>query len=276
MTGWSHPVASFWAGGDLSFIEQMVIRSYLDQGAEFTLYLGNPVSGIPDGVDVRDAAEIMAKPADIGDQPDRKALATWSDLFRVHLLIQRRVFWVDLDAYCVRPFDLPQGYAFGDNTHGGALSGVIALPQDAPALLWMGEFLAREEYELPWLDSELLAKKRKQGKLRLANLAWGDIGPRLLTHALNQSGEIAHLLPAHIFYPVSTTSLPRIWRPAISEDLIIRPETLSVHIFGYTKRFLTTYHAGLPPEDSWLARTAARHGIDPGAAPAWAEPLQQK
>ena len=103
MSRWSHPVASFWAGEDLSFVEQMVIRSYLEQGCDFTLYLGHPVGGIPQGTPVRDAAEIMPRPDFAGDAPGRKQLAVWSDLFRIRLLRQRPVIWADLDAYCLRP-----------------------------------------------------------------------------------------------------------------------------------------------------------------------------
>lgn len=74
MSRWSHPVASFWAGEDLSFVEQMVIRSYLEQGCDFTLYLGHPVGGIPQGTPVRDAAEIMPRPDFAGDAP---AASNW-------------------------------------------------------------------------------------------------------------------------------------------------------------------------------------------------------
>ena len=69
-------------------------------------------------------------------------------------------------------------------------------------------------------------------------------------------------------------SLRRLWTPGMPDSDIVRsPDTLSVHIFGYTKRFLTTHHGSLPPPGSWLARRARAHGIDPAAAPALAEPL---
>ncbi|WP_347138078.1 hypothetical protein [Paracoccus sp. SSK6] len=273
MTSWPLPVASFWAGEDLSFVEQMVIRSYLDQGADFTLYLGHPVGGIPEGVRIEDAATILPTPGFASDGPGRKQLAVWSDLFRVALLRQRRMIWVDMDAYCVAPFALRDGYALGLNNEGTVLSGVMAMPSESPALSFMANVLSRDRIEPPWADEAWLARKRKQDRLGPQDLPWGDTGPRLLGHALRESGEIAHAAPPQVFYPLFRASLPLLWRPGVPDAMIQHPDTRSVHIFGYTKRYLWTHHRGLPPAGTWLARAAARHGIDPAQAPAKGEPL---
>lgn len=272
MSRWSHPVAGFWAGEDLSFVEQMVIRSYLDQGCDFTLYLGHPVGGIPKGTPTRDASGILPRPDFLSPEPTRKQLAVWSDLFRLSLLQQQRVIWADLDAYCVRPYDLPSGYAFGANGTGGILSGVLALPQDSAALRWMGDFVAQPEIAPPWSDPAWIERRRSAGTLGPADLPWGDTGPRMLAHALHQTGEDRFALPPPVFYPLLPKTLSRLWKPGATDDFI-RPETLSVHLFGFTKRVMATHWNGLPPPGSWLARTAARHGIDPADAPATGLPL---
>ena len=273
MTNWSLPVASFWAGEDLSFIEQMVIRSYLDQGCDLTLYLGHPVSGIPEGVRTAPASDILPMPDFLTDPPSRKQLAVWSDLFRVALLSRQQVIWVDLDAYCVRPFQTPNGYAFGLSGEGGVLSGVLALPPDSPALHWLATFLAQDQIVPPWADPDWAARKAKRGALGPADLPWGDTGPRPLSHALKLSGEFTHASAPEVYYPLFRQSLTRIWTPDIPDDQIVRPNTASVHIFGFTKRFLWTHCQGLPPTGSWLDRAARRHGIDPAAAPAKGELL---
>ncbi|AUH65331.1 hypothetical protein [Paracoccus zhejiangensis] len=272
MSHWSHPVAGFWAGEDLSFVEQMVIRSYLEQGCDFTLYLGHSVGGIPEGTPVREATEILPRPGFLSPEPTRKQLAVWSDLFRIRLLQSQQVIWADLDAYCVRPYDLPSDHGFGHNGTGGILSGVLALPQDSAALRWMSDFLDQDEIAPPWSDPAWVERRRKQGTLGVADLPWGDTGPRMLAHALRISGEDRFALPPEVFYPLLPNTLQRLWRPGGS-DAFIRPETLSVHIFGYTKRVLATHWQGLPPPGSWLARMAERHGIDPRAAPATGLPL---
>ncbi|RCW85064.1 hypothetical protein [Paracoccus lutimaris] len=275
MSRWSHPVASFWAGEDLSFVEQMVIRSYLDQGCDFTLYLGHPVGGIPDGTPVRDAAEIMPRPAFAGEAPTRKQLAVWSDLFRIRLLTRRRVIWADLDAYCLRPYDFPGGYVFGTSVSDNILSGILALPQDSPALRWMAEFLAHDRLEPPWASPVWIERRGQMGMLGPADLSWGDTGPKLLTHALRQSGEDRHAQPQAVFYPLMQHALGRLWTPWLADEVAPSPETLSVHIFGFTKRVLAGHWHGQPPPGSWLARMAERHGIDPTTAPATGLPLPE-
>ncbi len=276
MSGWSLPVASFWAGEPLSFIEQMVIRSYLDQGCDFTLYLAHPVQGLPPDLPVADASEILPVPDFLSDPPTRKQLAVWSDLFRVALLRKRQVIWVDMDAYCLRPYDLTDGYGFGLNGEGGVLSGVLALPPGSPALERMAQFLAATELVPPWATPDWIARRRRQGKLTAATLPWGDTGPRLLTHALKETGEFKRALPRSVFYPLFRQSLGALWTPDSLCSPIGDRDTLSVHLFGFTKRVLWTHFKGLPPAGSWLERTARRHRIDPTAAPARAELLPQR
>lgn len=271
--GWPLPVASFWAGGPLSFIEQMVIRSYVEQGCDFTLYLGHPVEGVPEGVRTADATGILPAPAFLSDPPTRKQLAVWSDLFRVALLRRQRVIWVDLDAYCLRPYVLQDGFAVGLNGEGGVLSGVLALPPECGTLNRMAAFLDAEECAPPWADADWIRRRRKQGRLGPADLPWGDTGPRLLTHALQATDEFRHAQPRSVYYPLFRNSLRLLWTPGVPDKMIWRDDTRSVHIFGFTKRVLWTYWNGLPPPGTWLARAAARHGVDPAAAPARGEKL---
>lgn len=274
MTRWSHPVASFWAGGDLSFIEQMVLASYLEQGCDLTLYVAGEVGGIPAGVAVRDASEILPKPGFVSGPPTRHELAVWSDLFRVALLRRREVVWVDMDAYCLAPYASSTGYLFGLNDGTGVLSGVVALPVGSAPLRWLEAFLFQAELVPPWRGAKWIAPRREAGRLAPAALPWGDTGPRALTHALELTGTKHHAAAQEVFYPLFRDSLRRLWTPGMADSDIVRsPDTLSVHIFGYTKRFLTTHHGSLPPPGSWLARRARAHGIDPAAAPALAEPL---
>ena len=273
MSVWPLPVATFWAGEPISFVEQMVIRSYLDQGCDFTIYLTDAVEGLPEGVKVADASEILPRPDFVSDRPTHTQLAVWSDLFRVALLRQRQVIWVDADAYCVRPYELVDGYGFGLNETGGVLSGVLALPPQSATLIWMETFLNAKELATPWASQEWIDKRRKKGRLGPFDLPWGDTGPRLLTHALKQSGELDRAQPQSVYYPLFRQTLARLWTPGVPDQMILTNDTRSVHIFGFTKRLMATHWQGLPPPGSWLARTAEKHGIDPAAARATGEPL---
>ncbi len=272
MTGWHRPVASFWSGGDLSFVEQAVILSYHEHDADFTLFVDGPVDGIPAGTRVRPASDLMARPRWLPDVPDRKALAVWSDYLRLRLIAQG-FLWVDMDAYCVRPFGVAGPHVFGENGEGQILSGVLALPPDSPALVQMTAMLDAPAVIPPGRPQLWVNRRRAAGRLGPLDLPWGETGPRSLTRFLQQSGESRCAQPAPVFYPVFRTTLPRLWMRGVPDDAIVAPETLSVHLFGFTKRVMATHHGGLPPAGSWLDRMARRHGLDPRDAPARAEAL---
>lgn len=44
-------IASFWYGSDLSWLEAVCIKSYLDRGHQFVLYTAGTLTGIPEGTD---------------------------------------------------------------------------------------------------------------------------------------------------------------------------------------------------------------------------------
>lgn len=277
MTGWSHPVATFWAGPPLCFLEQMVLASYVAQGARITVYSPHPLRGLPPGVQAADSATIMPMPDFVGPAPTRKQLAVWSDLFRIELLARMPVIWVDADAYCLAPYDFPAGYGFGANEQGTVLTGVLAIPPEAQALAMMRQALRDRPMMPPWVPAPWLNKQRRRGNpLGPADLRWGDTGPAMVTHALRETGVISHATARSVFYPLVANELARLWTPGLRDDRIALPGSLSVHLFGFTRRWLATHSGGLPPPGSWLDRAAARHGIDPTLAPADGELLTPK
>ena len=51
-------IASLWIGGDLSWLEQLCLKSFADAGHQITLYSYAPISNLPEGVLAGDANEI--------------------------------------------------------------------------------------------------------------------------------------------------------------------------------------------------------------------------
>lgn len=43
-------IASLWIGGDLSWLEQLCLKSFADAGHQITLYSYAPISNLPEGV----------------------------------------------------------------------------------------------------------------------------------------------------------------------------------------------------------------------------------
>ena len=78
------PINCFWKGGALSPMEIVSIRSWLHHGHSVNLWTYEFVEGVPTGVTLQDANEIMP-------WSDRyKCIANFSDEFRCRLLSRRR------------------------------------------------------------------------------------------------------------------------------------------------------------------------------------------
>lgn len=89
----------------------------------------------------------------------------------------------------------------------------------------------------------------------------------MVDHYLAQSGEKRFGVGKNVLYPGPRPFRRALLKPDIPDYVYERPETVSVHIFGKTKRFILDEHDGLPPKDCYLDRLCRRHGIDPAEFP---------
>ena len=97
---------SLWVGDQLGILEQLCIRSALAAGHPFHLYSYEPskLRGVPDGVEVRDAAEVMPRERMIA-YAECNSYALGANFWRYELLGLGLGYWVDLDVLMLRPFD---------------------------------------------------------------------------------------------------------------------------------------------------------------------------
>lgn len=264
-------IASFWYGSDLSWLEAVCIKSYLDNGHRFVLYCAEGLLGVPKGAEVRPASEIFwPPPFDISDN-DRLRVAVFSDIFRLLLIQQTGFVWVDLDAYCVRQFDFNTSFIFAQSKRATYPNGVLGLPTDSDALENMLKFLMMKNPTQPWRGRKLKEKNKlraERGEVwGIETLAWGCSGPKALEFFLKQSGEASHALPSYTFYPLSPEELFKLHSPGFDIGLIELNGVYSVHIYGHQKKIIANSFNGLPVPKSYLDLLCRRHCIDPREAP---------
>jgi len=108
-------IQSLWIGQGITNNERLCMRSFLHHGHSFHLYVYEPITGIPAGVEIRDANEII--PAEKVFRDLRGTYASFADWFRLKLLYQRGGWWVDTDVVCLQPFDETDDYCFSSETH---------------------------------------------------------------------------------------------------------------------------------------------------------------
>ena len=97
-----HVFSTFWAG-KISLREYVCINSFLDKSHDFCVYSYEELKGLPAGVELKDAAEIVSKEEFLlykENLPNRWDL--FSDKFRYTLLYKKGGWWVDTDIICLK------------------------------------------------------------------------------------------------------------------------------------------------------------------------------
>lgn len=108
----AHPeykIGALWIEGRLSFLEQLCLKSFVDAGHHTILYHYGPLQGVPDGIELRDANDILNM-ENFLTHGRTGSPALHSDIFRYKMLEKEdRMIWADTDAYCVKAFEPQMG-----------------------------------------------------------------------------------------------------------------------------------------------------------------------
>lgn len=101
-------INSLWIG-ELSDLEIASIKSWLNNGFTYHLYTYDNIENIPEGVEIKDANEIIP----VNEFTNYKNFITpFSDLFRYKLLYLKGGCWVDCDLYSLRHFKINNKFHF--------------------------------------------------------------------------------------------------------------------------------------------------------------------
>jgi hypothetical protein len=118
----STDIAQFlWVEGSLSTLEQLCLSSFLMNGYEVHLYTYKPVSGIPNGVQVLPAQDILHEKYVLlnrGVSGKINSYTAISDLFRLELLFQLGGWWFDMDMICLRHLESPSEFRVASTWEG--------------------------------------------------------------------------------------------------------------------------------------------------------------
>lgn len=271
-------IASLWIGSRLTYLERIVIVSFLEKGHPFTLYTLENLDGVPEGVEIRDAREISKPTFEMDPKRIRFTGGVYSDVFRLDLMTQKECIWVDLDAYCVQPFNFDNPFVFGSTRKRRAApaNGVLRLPPSSKTLQMLRAFV-HDPNPIPWWwpdrrKADLINKRERGERHGIEEFDWSLSGPTILRRALEITGEVKHIQHKNIFYPVTHITSERLLDPEANRDHIETPMTVSVHFYGITKLRLIARHGGLPPKGSYLADLCTRHSENPED---WPIPLEQ-
>lgn len=270
MADWQ--IGMLWIGGDLSFLEQLCIKSFLDAGHHVRLYSYDPIGNAPEGVEHADAAVILPR-ADVLRHERTSSPALHSDLFRYHMLARgERLIWADTDAYCLRSFETGTGHFHAWESDTGVNGGVLGLPADSRTLAALIDFTSDPFAIPPWYGDdyrqELEARRDAGDPVHVGEMPWGVWGPHALTHFLKETGEIRHSMPRPVLYPFAYEERRLMLRPGLDPAPWLTDEVRSIHFYGRRMRArIVQAFDGVPKPRSLIGQLLRKHGIDPLAAP---------
>ena len=181
-------IQSLWVRGRLSTLERLSIRSFLSHGHPYRLYTYGDVEGVPEGVEVCDAASILDPSRIFVYQTEgvgKGSLSGFSNLFRYTLLAERGGWWADTDIVCLKPFEFDQPTVISASDEGK----------------W-GEAANNCVMKAPPGDSVLTYCRDAFDRFDTATLEMAKSGPNLVQEAIREVGSDG-LVPADVFCPVS-------------------------------------------------------------------------
>ena len=271
------PIGALWIGGSLTWLEQLCLKSFVDQGHPTILYTYDKVIGVPEGVEIRDGNEILLTDRFV-THARNGSVALFSDLFRFHLIAKvPDIIYVDTDVYSVRPIPGGESHVFGyeyyneERKRGQVNGAILRMPQDSPALNALLEFTS-DEYPIPeWLPPRRLNPIKERAAagdpMHVSEMPWGIWGPLGVTAHLKQSGEIKHARTTDVYYPVHFAKRGIFLRRPLRTRQRFTNDTRCLHIWAPVKRMCAIRHDGVPRAGSFLSERLKHHGIDPLAAP---------
>lgn len=234
-------IGTFWVGGGLGWIEILAMRSWLEQGHDVTLFSYSPLQYVPEGVTWRDAREIF-NTEHIFVHSRTRTPSCHSDIFRMKMLRDSNMIWMDLDFILLKSFALEKEFFFApekESNPDAIGNSVLKLPSNSQTLknsLCMFEDIISGNHSY---DTEVLFDRSSSGAFQTGlpamavDMYIADFGPVLLSKSLKDTGEIAHASPYSTVFPIDIKDTKFLLER--SYDSVIKdlpPETFGVHLWA--------------------------------------------
>ena len=254
---------SLWVGNSLGFVERLCLKSALGTGHHFRLYSYEPdkLQGVPDGIELCDAAEIMEREKLI-TYSDTGAVALGANFWRYNLLAKGEGPWVDMDLIFLRPFPVQSDYVFGWEYAGWINNAVMSAPPGSP---FVQDLLAipQPNKRPPWFGPKrsllFYLERLKKGHIPLEDMPWGTYAAGLVTYLVKKHRLEPFTLPPRVFYPVEWKDARMLYGPAEDIEKMLAEDTITVHMWHSR---LGELKQAPPPVGSYMAKVADRFDVE--------------
>ena len=255
------PLVTLWIGDALGPIERLSLTSMVVSGHPTVLYSYGQPTGLPPGVVLRDAAQVLPRAVAEANRYANGSYALFSNLFRSVALRQSLGIWLDTDVVCLRALDIQSPFVAGWESDKFLNGAVLYADADSP---FLGSALTAFESGRvpPWLPFHRAPRAWLQQvvgrRVAPAELPHGTFGPKAVTALARRHSLLPLAQPREVFYPLPPREARRIFEPGTRLEDYARPETLAVHLWNEKLRDIK--HQS-PPPDSLLRQLYERFGI---------------
>jgi len=181
-------------------MERLSIRSFLQNGHPYHLYVYDPVEGVPAGATIRPADEILPRER-IFKYREYDSYAGFANLFAYKVLLEQGGYWADCDMICLQPLDTAAPYVFpAERARDGPF-----LINNCLMKVPVGCEMMRRAYETAAVKD-------------ITRLRWQETGPRLISRLVDDLHLHEYVSPPSIFCPIDFWR----WYEAISGKLLRR------------------------------------------------------
>ncbi len=262
---------SLWIGGKPSIVALASMRSFTALGHPYTLYAYEPPEGLPAGVVLADAEQVLPRAA-AAYLLERRAASLVSNLFR-YARLRGGGLWVDTDVIALRQLDFPEGeLVFGRQDPTQLNGAVLGAPAGHPLVAelhrrsstpWRSYLVAEAAQRTGRLPRPAGVARRAVGIARhgaafaLAEAPWGTFGPRLITQVAREQGLTGQAREMQAFYPIGHRDVDLLLAPARDGERLLGEEVFAVHLWNELLRRRAIVE---PPPGSLLERL-----LHPGA-----------
>ena len=251
-----------WIGEQLHYLEQLCLVSGLACGHQVRLFSYQPkqLRGVPSGVEVYDAAEVMPRERMLA-YADSGSFALGSNFWRYEMLAKGLGYWIDLDVLLLKAFSADDEYVFGEEHEGGLNNAVLYAPANSEFVRDLCS-LPQANRCPPWFGPKqhlkFFAKRILRGGVGLEDLPWGTFGPRMVTYAAKKHDILRLAAPPEVFYPISWHNIRALYDPRDPVRAMLTEKTLAIHLYNSQLRDLA---AEAPPPGSYIFDVCTRLGI---------------
>lgn len=255
---------SLWVGPRLQYLERLCLASAKAVGHEFTLWSYDPdhLEGVPEGTEVRNAAEVMPKDRLLRYR-DSGSVALGANLWRIELQAKGLGCWVDMDFIFLRPLNFRSEYIFGLEHEGWINNAVLYAPAGS-ALVRDLQSLPRADMVPPWWGPKnkikFLWRRYREGPIELEDYPWGTFSAGLLTHAIKRNALMKEAQSPDCFYPVRYRDALTLYEQAARVESMVNENTRAVHMWNSR---LKTLKNSPPERGTYIDQMCRLYDVDP-------------